>query len=98
MSSSPVRDGTSRCGTASAGCASRQHATGAWRMLPNVSRSSRSAVEHVPVLAAEVAELLDLQRGDSVVDATFGAGGHAAMLEPALGREGSYTGIDRDPS
>jgi 16S rRNA (cytosine1402-N4)-methyltransferase len=67
-------------------------------MLPNVSRSSRPAVEHVPVLAAEVAELLDLQPGDAVIDATFGAGGHAAALEHALGRDGSYTGIDRDPA
>jgi 16S rRNA (cytosine1402-N4)-methyltransferase len=67
-------------------------------MLPNVSRSSRPVVEHVPVLAAEVAELLDLQPGDAVIDATFGAGGHAAALEPALGRDGSYTGIDRDPA
>jgi len=55
-------------------------------------------VEHVPVLAAEVAELLDLQPGDAVIDATFGAGGHAAALEHALGRDGSYTGIDRDPA
>ena len=41
-------------------------------------------VEHVPVLASEVAELLDPQPGDTVVDCTFGAGGHAAVLEPQL--------------
>jgi 16S rRNA (cytosine1402-N4)-methyltransferase len=54
-------------------------------------------VEHVPVLASEVAELLDLQPGDTVVDGTFGAGGHAALLEPQLRGHGCYIGIDRDP-
>jgi 16S rRNA (cytosine1402-N4)-methyltransferase len=66
-------------------------------MLPNVSHSSSHAVEHVPVLASEVAELLDLQPGDTVVDATFGAGGHAAVLEPHLRGSGTYIGVDRDP-
>jgi 16S rRNA (cytosine1402-N4)-methyltransferase len=54
-------------------------------------------VEHVPVLASEVAELLDLQPGDTVVDGTFGAGGHAALLEPQLRGHGCYIAIDRDP-
>ena len=66
-------------------------------MLPNVSHSSSHSVEHVPVLASEVAELLDLQPGDTVVDGTFGAGGHAAVLEPQLRGHGCYIGIDRDP-
>jgi 16S rRNA (cytosine1402-N4)-methyltransferase len=52
---------------------------------------------HVPVLAPEVAELLDLQPGDTVVDCTFGAGGHAALLEPMLNGHGTYIAIDRDP-
>jgi 16S rRNA (cytosine1402-N4)-methyltransferase len=66
-------------------------------MLPNVSHSSSHSVEHVPVLASEVAELLDLQPGDTVVDGTFGAGGHAALLEPRLRGHGCYVAIDRDP-
>ena len=66
-------------------------------MLPNVSHSSSHSVEHVPVLASEVAELLDLQPGDTVVDGTFGAGGHAALLEPQLRGHGCYIAIDRDP-
>ena len=66
-------------------------------MLPNVSHSSNHSVEHVPVLASEVAELLDLQPGDTVVDGTFGAGGHAAVLEPQLRGHGCYIAIDRDP-
>ena len=52
---------------------------------------------HVPVLAPEVAELLDLQPGDTVVDCTFGAGGHARLLEPMLHGDGTYIAIDRDP-
>jgi 16S rRNA (cytosine1402-N4)-methyltransferase len=66
-------------------------------MLPNVSQSTSQDVDHIPVLAAEVAELLDLQPGDTVVDATFGAGGHAAVLEPQLDGRGTYIAIDRDP-
>jgi 16S rRNA (cytosine1402-N4)-methyltransferase len=66
-------------------------------MLPNVSHSSSTVMDHVPVLASEVAELLDLQPGDTVIDGTFGAGGHAAELEPRLGEGGCYIAIDRDP-
>jgi 16S rRNA (cytosine1402-N4)-methyltransferase len=66
-------------------------------MLPSVSQSNSPGVDHVPVMAHEVAELLDLRPGDTLIDCTFGAGGHAAELEPALGPEGTYVAIDRDP-
>jgi 16S rRNA (cytosine1402-N4)-methyltransferase len=66
-------------------------------MLPNASHSNSSAMAHVPVLAAEVSELLELRPGDTVVDCTFGAGGHAALLEPQLGGSGVYIAVDRDP-
>ena len=54
---------------------------------------------HVPVLADAVVRLADVQPGDTVVDGTFGNGGHARLLATALepGR-GTYVGIDRDPS
>ena len=51
-------------------------------MLPNVLQPS--ATDHVPVLADEVRELLAVQPGETVVDATFGAGGHAALLAVSL--------------
>ena len=67
-------------------------------MLPNLSHSnSEGIVGHVPVMATEVGELLELRPGDTVVDCTFGAGGHAALLEPALRGQGTYIAIDRDP-
>ena len=65
-------------------------------MLPNLSHSNSPAVEHVPVMAPEAAELLEPRPGDTVVDCTFGAGGHAAVLEPYLRGSGTYIGIDRD--
>jgi 16S rRNA (cytosine1402-N4)-methyltransferase len=67
-------------------------------MLPNLSHSSSETVAaHVPVMAHEVAELLELRPGDTVVDCTFGSGGHAALLEPQLHGSGTYVAVDRDP-
>jgi 16S rRNA (cytosine1402-N4)-methyltransferase len=65
-------------------------------MLPNVLQPN--ATDHVPVLAEEVRRLLAVQPGETVVDATFGAGGHAALLVSDLGRRGKLIAIDRDPS
>jgi 16S rRNA (cytosine1402-N4)-methyltransferase len=65
-------------------------------MLPNVLHTRAS--DHVPVLADEVRELLAVQPGETVVDATFGAGGHSALLAADLGTEGRLIAIDRDPS
>jgi 16S rRNA (cytosine1402-N4)-methyltransferase len=64
-------------------------------MLPNALQTS--ATDHVPVLAQEVRELLAVEPGQTVVDATFGAGGHAAMLATDLGGRGKLIAIDRDP-
>jgi 16S rRNA (cytosine1402-N4)-methyltransferase len=65
-------------------------------MLPSVLQPS--ATNHVPVLAEEVRRLLDVQPGETVIDATFGAGGHAALLARDLAGEGKYIAVDRDPS
>jgi 16S rRNA (cytosine1402-N4)-methyltransferase len=53
--------------------------------------------EHTPVLAAEALEGLALEAGGFYVDATFGRGGHTALMLQALGREGSVLALDRDP-
>jgi 16S rRNA (cytosine1402-N4)-methyltransferase len=52
---------------------------------------------HEPVLADEVVGLLGPRLGETVVDCTFGAGGHARRLAPALGEDGRYVAIDQDP-
>ena len=52
---------------------------------------------HVPVLAAELLELLDPQPGQTVIDCTFGDGGHARLLAERLGASGTLVAIDRDP-
>ena len=63
-------------------------------MLPNVLQPS--ATDHVPVLAEEVRESLAVQPGDTVVDGTFGAGGHASLLTADLHGRGKLIAIDRD--
>jgi 16S rRNA (cytosine1402-N4)-methyltransferase len=65
-------------------------------MLPSVLQPN--ATDHVPVLAEEVRRLLDVHPGETVIDATFGAGGHAALLAPELQGDGKYIAVDRDPS
>ena len=64
-------------------------------MLRNALQTS--ATDHVPVLADEVRELLAVRPGETVVDATFGAGGHAALLAADLCGQGKLIAIDRDP-
>jgi 16S rRNA (cytosine1402-N4)-methyltransferase len=41
--------------------------------------------------------LLAPRAGETVVDCTFGAGGHARRIAPALGPRGLYVAIDQDP-
>jgi 16S rRNA (cytosine1402-N4)-methyltransferase len=65
-------------------------------MLPNALQPS--ATDHVPVLADEVREALAVQPGNTVVDATFGAGGHASLLASDMQGRGRFIAIDRDPT
>jgi 16S rRNA (cytosine1402-N4)-methyltransferase len=64
-------------------------------MLPSVLPTES---DHIPVLADEVVALLDPHPGETVVDATFGAGGHAALLAGRLRGDGKLIAIDRDPT
>jgi 16S rRNA (cytosine1402-N4)-methyltransferase len=55
------------------------------------------ATGHRPVMLEEAVAALRLTPEDSVVDATFGGGGHSARILGELGPEGSLAAIDRDP-
>jgi 16S rRNA (cytosine1402-N4)-methyltransferase len=65
-------------------------------MLPNALQPNET--DHVPVLGEEVRALLQVRPGDVVVDATFGAGGHAELLGADLRGSGKLIAIDRDPT
>jgi 16S rRNA (cytosine1402-N4)-methyltransferase len=64
-------------------------------MLPSVLPTE---TDHVPVLAEEVVSLLDPRPGETIVDGTFGAGGHSSLLASRLRGEGKLIAIDRDPT
>jgi 16S rRNA (cytosine1402-N4)-methyltransferase len=53
---------------------------------------------HVPVLAGELIDLTAPAPGDTAVDCTFGAGGHARLVADRLGPTGTLVCIDRDPA
>lgn len=53
--------------------------------------------EHIPVLLADVMEVLYPQPGDVVFDGTLGFAGHAAELLERIGPTGMLLGTDFDP-
>ena len=56
------------------------------------------AMSHEPVLAPELTSLLAPEPGQTAVDCTFGAGGHARAVAAQLGPRGTLIAIDRDPA
>src|SRR2546422_7095723 len=65
-------------------------------MLPNVLQPNTT--DHVPVLGEEVRALLALEPGHTLIDGTFGAGGHASLLAIDLHGRGKVMAIDRGPA
>lgn len=53
-------------------------------------------MKHVTVLQTQAVDMLDLKPQSIVVDATYGAGGHALEICSRLGNKGIYIGIDAD--
>jgi 16S rRNA (cytosine1402-N4)-methyltransferase len=53
---------------------------------------------HIPVLPAEVLAYLAPAHGQTVVDTTVGAGGHARLLRLTLSPGGRLIGLDQDPA
>jgi 16S rRNA (cytosine1402-N4)-methyltransferase len=64
-------------------------------MLPSVLPTE---TDHVPVLADEVLAALAPRPGQTIVDGTFGAGGHSTLLAARLRGDGKLIAIDRDPT
>jgi len=54
--------------------------------------------KHIPVLAAEVIRLAEPQSGQTWVDCTVGAGGHARLIAERIGPAGRLIGLDQDPT
>lgn len=52
---------------------------------------------HYPVMLEEALAALDLSGGETVVDATFGGGGHSRAILERIGPDGVLVAIDRDP-
>lgn len=65
------------------------------RQIPD--RPEQGPRGHLPVLAAELVDLIGPQPGETVIDCTFGAGGHARLVAERIGPEGTLIAIDRDP-
>lgn len=67
---------------------------------PTIARATLypMPIEHEPVLATELVELLAPRPGEVAVDCTFGGGGHARLVAAELGPEGTLIAIDRDPA
>ena len=52
---------------------------------------------HIPVLPDECIEALNISAGATIVDGTFGGGGHSKLILDKLGPTGRLIGFDRDP-
>lgn len=52
--------------------------------------------KHVPVLLPEVLEYLEVQPGETALDATIGSGGYARAITTSLGPNGTFVGLDAD--
>lgn len=52
--------------------------------------------KHITVLQQEAVDALNIHDASVVVDATFGAGGHAQLITKKLGSKGTFIGIDAD--
>jgi 16S rRNA (cytosine1402-N4)-methyltransferase len=53
---------------------------------------------HIPVLARQAVDALAIRADGVYVDATFGAGGHSALILAALGAAGRLIAFDADPA
>jgi len=73
-------------------------ATATHRIHHSASNTAYVPADHEPVLLPELIDVLDLEEGQTVLDCTFGAGGHARAVAEILGPDGELICVDRDPS
>ena len=76
-------------------------ATATYRVVGSLARSANLSYvpqEHEPVLATELIDTIDPKPGETIVDATFGGGGHARLIAERIGAEGELIAVDRDPA
>src|ERR1051326_1373400 len=70
-----------------------------WNLTARMAdEPARGEARHVPVLPAELLRYLAPEPGQTLVDATVGAGGHARLLAERLGPTGRLIGLDQDPA
>lgn len=63
--------------------------------MPLLSMESRKKI-HIPVMVAEVVQILNIKENGIYVDATLGCGGHSLEILKRLGSMGRLIGFDRD--
>ena len=51
---------------------------------------------HIPVLLNEAVEGLNVHSGDTILDGTFGGGGHSSLICEKIGKDGTLIAIDAD--
>lgn len=61
-----------------------------------MARTTSSGMSHETVFLKEAVEMLNIEAGDTVVDATLGGAGHFKALYERLGKDGTLIGIDAD--
>jgi 16S rRNA (cytosine1402-N4)-methyltransferase len=76
-------------------------ATASHRVVGSLAASANLTyvpIEHEPVLATELIDVLDPRPGGTFVDCTFGGGGHARLIAERIGPDGELIAVDRDPA
>jgi 16S rRNA (cytosine1402-N4)-methyltransferase len=59
---------------------------------------TESHTAHIPIMTAEVVQLLAPTHGDIIFDGTVGGGGHMQQMLPHIGETGRYIACDADES
>ncbi|EEC05459.1 SAM dependent methyltransferase, putative [Ixodes scapularis] len=67
------------------------------QMSSAVSQLETERFTHTPVMLTEVIDALNVQDGQTLIDFTFGAGGHSKALLSAA-KDVKVFGVDRDPT